>query len=57
MSPLWFPGRGEVHVHREVWKPSLGHAAGEGTQQTHPDADQRRHQGWSEGSQERHRGR
>lgn len=50
-----FAGRGEVHIHREVWKPSLSYPAGEGTQQTHPHADQRRCKGWFAGSQERHR--
>lgn len=56
-SLLSFTGRGEVHIHREVWKPSLSDAAGEGTQQTHPHTDQRCCQGWFEGSQERHRRR
>lgn len=50
-----FLGRGEVHVHREVWKPSFSHPAGEGTQPTHHHTDQRCHKGWITGGEKRHR--
>lgn len=53
---LFSTGRGEIHLHWEVWEPALGDPAHQGPQQAHTHPDQGCSQGWAEGCEKCHWG-
>lgn len=53
---LFSTGRGEIHLHWEVWEPPLRDPAHQGPQQAHAHPDQGCSEGWAAGCEKCHRG-